>query len=107
MFLAIAFSCTSNLRTYFIRSRRCLMSLSTGLKIQSHVWVYGVEVGRAREGVRPPANGKQGNRFSTWVQSGIRFAPCTEGHPPKTGIFAFRHPARKYHTLYIIVQYCI
>jgi hypothetical protein len=36
------------------------------------VGIYGVEVGRAREGVRPPANGKQGNRFSTWVQSGIR-----------------------------------
>jgi hypothetical protein len=61
------------------------VSMSSSLsKVVSHVWVSGVEEGDWRgEGVRPVACRKWGCQFSTWDQSGARFAPCNDGHCPK------------------------
>ncbi len=55
------------------------------VKIVSIVWVCGIEgSGLGEFGVANSAVcGKQDSLFSTWYQSGVRFAPCSEGHHPK------------------------
>ncbi len=56
------------------------LSSSASLKIVSHVWVEGLK--RAGLGKRwgPTACWKWGSWFSTWVQRGMKFTPCTDGH---------------------------
>jgi hypothetical protein len=75
---------------------------SASLKLY-HVFVYGVEQGGLGEGVRQTAFGKWGSRFSTWVHSGVRIAPCY-GHHPKLGTFhILLYSILLYNTVYIFL----
>jgi hypothetical protein len=61
-------------------------------EVVSHVGVWGWGFGKGW-GQKLVGNGTV--QFSTWVQSGVKFAPCTDGHHQSKGFFASKNPMCK------------